>query len=64
MRTVLYYQTLQQIRGNAVLDLAHPPGRLLLKLPGSEKDEVDGACPLPKVRARFEAAFAEDCPAR
>ncbi len=62
VRTVLYYQTLQQMRSNAPLDLAHPPRMLVLKMPGCDKGEIDGACPLPLVRKRFEAAFAEDCP--
>ena len=62
VRTVLYYQTLQQMRSNAPLDLAHPPGKLVVKMPGCDKGEIDGACPLPIVRKRFEAAFAADCP--
>lgn len=61
VRVVLYYQTLQQMRAGTALDLAHPPGMAVLKIPGCEKEEVDGACPLPVLRARFIAAFAPDC---
>lgn len=62
VRMVLYYQTLQQMRSNAPLDLAHPPGKLVVKMQGCDKGEIDGACPLPIVRKHFEAAFAADCP--
>jgi 4-phytase/acid phosphatase len=62
VRAVLYYQTLQQMRAGATLDLAHPPGRLELKIPGCEHDAVAGACPLPVLRERLVAALAPDCP--
>ncbi|MGQ0697284.1 MAG: histidine-type phosphatase [Panacagrimonas sp.] len=61
VRVVLYYQTLQQMRAGTTLDLAHPPGRVVLKVPGCEKEAVDGACPLLVLRARFTEAFAPDC---
>lgn len=64
VRTVLYYQSLQQMRANARLDAAHPPGRVALRIPGCGQQEIDGACPLSEVRARFEATFAADCPSR
>lgn len=63
VRVKVYYQTLQQMRIGAALDLAHPPGELALKIPGCGKAEVDGACPLPIVREHFTRAFAADCPA-
>ncbi len=62
VRVVLYYQTLEQMRSGAALDAAHPPGQMVLKIPGCEKGAVNGACPLPVLRERLLAALAPDCP--
>lgn len=64
VRLKLWYQTLDQMRGNVKHDLATPPGEVLLRVPGCEMDEVDGACPLPVLRARLEKAFAPECPVK
>jgi 4-phytase / acid phosphatase len=61
-RAVLYYQTLQQMRAGSALDPAHPPSRLVLKIPDCADDAVDGACPLPVLRERLASALAPDCP--
>jgi len=62
IRTSVVYQTLTQLRAEAALDLAHPPATVVLHIPGCAQDEIDGACPLPKVHARFLEGFAPDCP--
>lgn len=62
VRLRVWYQTLVQMRGNVQHDLATPPGEALLKVPGCAHDEIDGACPLPVLRARLDQAFAPECP--
>ncbi|WP_293367770.1 histidine-type phosphatase [Nevskia sp.] len=64
VRLKLYYQTLVQMRENAVLDREHPPGEVRLPIPGCEAEAIDDACPLPMLRARLEQAFAPECPIR
>lgn len=64
VRLKLWYQTLVQMRGDVKHDRATPPGELLLHVPGCAAQEIDGACPLPVLRARLDAAFAPDCPIR
>ena len=63
VRARLYYQTADQLRSSATLDLAHPAQQLALKIPGCDKDAIDGACPLPKLRSLVQAAYANDCTA-
>ena len=64
VRLKLWYQTLAQMRGNVKHDRATPPGEVLLHVPSCDAREIDGACPLPVLRARLEQAFAAECPIR
>lgn len=64
VRLVIHYQTLQQMRGAQALTRESPPGRVTLHFPGCAEDEIDGACPLTKVRTHLNEVLAEDCPSK
>ena len=46
VRVSMIYQTLQQLRDQAALSLAAPPGSVALELPGCRDQTVQGMCPL------------------
>jgi len=61
VRMAYYSQTLEQMRRMARLDLANPPDRALVVLPGCADARRGNACAWPDFAARAKAAVMPAC---
>ena len=61
VRLAYYAQTLDQMRRQAVLDYANPPGMTAVDLPACERDSVERACPLERFVAIANEAIDPGC---
>jgi 4-phytase/acid phosphatase len=61
VRLAYYAQTLEQMRRQAVLDFANPPGMVAVDLPACERDLHEKACPLERFVAIANEAIEASC---